>query len=167
MVKPLRPLLVLLCTFSLCAEAEEHSGVVIVAANPACSVLNGVGIHVLLENPMSKHSRKVMELNRVLSEFCADHCEWNPYWQSDRGPRTEPSDFKVSRHRRPDGAQVCIIANWSGAEKHGALQVSRDGQYSDFLTRAALTHAHRKLPLTLPGYGCQVIQTDADQTAMN
>lgn len=92
---------------------------------------------------MSKHSRKVMEFNRVLSEFCADHCEWNPYWQSDRGPRTEPSDFKVSLHRRPDGAQVCIIANWSGAEKHGALQVSRDGQYSDFLTRAALTHAHK------------------------
>lgn len=167
MVKPLRPLLVLLCTFSLCAEAEEHSGVFIVAANPACLVLNGFGIHVLLENPMSKHSRKLMELKRVLSEFCADHCEWNPYWQSDRGPRTEPSDFKVSLHRRPDGAQVCIIANWSGAEKHGALQVSRDGQYSDFLTRAALTHAHKKLALTLPGYGSQVIQTDAAQTAMN
>jgi hypothetical protein len=167
MVKPLRPLLVLLCTFSLCAEAEEHSGVVIVAANPACSVLNGVGINVQLENPVSKHSRKVMELNRLLSKFCADHCDWNPYWQSDRGPRTEPSDFKVSLHRRPDGAQVCIIANWSGAGKHGALQVSRDGQCRDFLTRAALTHAHRKLPLTLPGYGCQVTQTYAAQTAMN
>ncbi len=149
------------CTFSLCAEAEEHAHVVVVAADPACSFLNGFGISVLLENPMSKPSRNVMELNRLFGDFGADRCEWIPYWQSDRVPCIEPSDFKVSLYRRPDGARVCIIANSSGAEKSGALEVSRDAQCSDFLTRAALPHANGKLPLTLPGYGSQVIQIDA------
>ncbi len=102
---------------------------------------------------MSKPSRKIMELNRLFGYFGADRCEWISYWQSDRVPCIEPSDFKVSLHRRPDGAQVCIIANSFGAEKSGALEVSRDGQCSDFLTRAALPHANSKLPLTLPGYG--------------
>gem|GEM_PF-6377052 len=50
MVKPLIPLLVLLCTFSLCAEADEHADVVIVAANPVWSALHGVDIDVLLKN---------------------------------------------------------------------------------------------------------------------
>jgi hypothetical protein len=36
--------------------------------------------------------------------------------------------------RRPDGAQVCIIANSSGAENSGALEVSYAAQRSDFLT---------------------------------
>jgi len=102
---------------------------------------------------MGKPSRKVMELNRLFGDFGAHLCEWIPYWQSDRVPCTEPSDFKVSLYRRPDGAQVCIIANSSGAEKSGALEVSRDARCSDFLTRAALLHANGKLPLTLPGYG--------------
>jgi hypothetical protein len=127
----------------------------------AWSALHGVGINVLFEKPISEHSRKVMEFNRLLGEFGADRCEWIPYWQTDRLPRIEPSDFKVSLYRRPDGAAVCIIANQTGLEKSGTLDVSRDVRCADFLTRAALPQADGKLPLTLPGYGCQVIQIDA------
>ncbi|MEI7773154.1 MAG: hypothetical protein WCK17_00110 [Verrucomicrobiota bacterium] len=60
-----------------------------------------------------------------------------------------------------DGAQVGIVANSSDAEKSGGLEVSRAAQCSDFLTRGALPHANGKLPLILPGFGCQVIQMDA------
>ena len=158
--------LLFFCTYSLCAEAEEHAHVVVVAVDPACSFLNGFGISVLLENPMNEPSRKVMQLNRLIGDLSAERCEWIPHWQSDRVPCIEPSDFKVSHHRRPDGAEVCIIANSSGGEKSGALEVSRDAQCSDFLTRAALPHAalphaKGKLPSTLPGYGSQVIQIDS------
>jgi len=93
MVKPLVSLLVLLCTFSLCAKADEHADVVIVAATP---VWHGVDIDVLLKI-VSAQTRKVVD-------------------------------------RRPDGAQVCIIANSSGAKNSGALEVSYAAQRSDFLT---------------------------------
>ena len=79
MIKALIPLLVLLCTFSLCAEADERADAVIVAANPA-----GVSAAVAAAR---------------------------------------------------SGASVLLL------EEHA--------------------HANGKLPLTLPGYGSQVIQIDA------
>ena len=93
MVESLVSLLVLLCAFSLCAEADENADVVIIESTP---VWHGVDIDVLLKI-MSAQTRKVVD-------------------------------------SRLDGAQVCIIANSSGAEKSGALEVSRDAQCSDFLT---------------------------------
>lgn len=126
----------------------------------AWSALHGVGINVLLENPMCEQSRKVLEFNHLLGEFGADRCDWIPYWQTNSLPHIEPSDFNVSIYRRPDGAQVCIVANQSSTEKSGTLQLRPDAQCADFLTRVAVPQSGGKLPLTLPGYGCRVIKME-------